>query len=63
MVIDKQTIRMAYERLCKDSGYTFDYTKAANFVADLFHISVYEIWSAYSSIKVMEDISLGKYDK
>lgn len=48
-------------RVCKDSGYRMEYTKAAIFAGKVLGVSPLEFWIAFGDLKVMEQIAKGDH--
>lgn len=57
----RKEIQMAYIRVCRDSGWRFDYIRAAQFVADLYKISALEVWTSFGDLGMMEKIAKGEH--
>lgn len=57
----RKYVQMAYIRVCRDSGWRFDYIRAAHFTADLLKISALEVWTQFSSLDIMEQVAKGEH--
>lgn len=57
----REEIQKAYIRVCKDSGFTFEYIKAAVFVGEMLRISPLEVWTAFGDLRLMERIAKGEH--
>lgn len=57
----RKYIQMTYIRVCRDSGWRFDYIRAAHFTAELIGISALEVWTHFSSLDMMEQIAKGEH--
>lgn len=55
----REQIQQFYIRVCRDSGFRLDYIQAAILTSRVIGCSALEIWLAFSSLGVMEEVAKG----
>ena len=58
---DPQAVRIAYIRICRDSGFTIEFERAAALTGQLFGITALEVWPCFPYLKDMMDIASGTH--
>lgn len=58
---EREKITGLYVRICRDSGFSMSFDKAAHFVADMLGISALEVWSAFGDITNMQRVASGEH--
>jgi hypothetical protein len=53
----RKFIQDLYIRVCRDSGFTMEYTRAAHFAGKVGGFHAMDVWTAMPSLQVMEQIA------
>jgi hypothetical protein len=57
----REAIQDMFIRTCRDSGFSMDWVRAAQFTADVLKINPLQVWLAMPSADVLEEIAAGTH--
>lgn len=57
----RKFIQDLYIRVCRDSGFAMEYTRAAHFAGKVGGFHAMDVWTAMPSLQVMEQIAKGEH--
>lgn len=60
MSATRRHVQEMYIRICRDSGFTMHWHRAAVFAAELCDISALELWTLFGDYKTMKAIAKGE---
>ena len=58
---ERNTIHKLFVRVCHDSGYKLEWTKATRLVADILGMHPISVWAAFPGMDDMERIANGSH--
>jgi hypothetical protein len=58
---DREIRQQAFIRVCRDSGFSLEASRAANIAAKVVGRHPLDIWTAFSGLDVMDRIASGDY--
>ena len=58
---DRETIQKLFIRVCRDSSFSLEHTRAAHLVGSILGKSAIEVWIAFSDLDTMRRISTGEH--
>ena len=57
-----ETVRQAYIRVCRDSGFKIPFDEAAAFIGCMFGMSAIQIWACFPYLEDMRRIADGTHE-
>ena len=59
--VERKTIQDLYIRICKDSKFNMGAIEVAIFAANVLNISPFEVYSAFSDLRTMNEVASGEH--